>query len=107
MRKFALHGRDDEEGVRRVLPVLAAFCLKKEDMSAQTYCAASNMVATKKGVLMDHLYKSLRGFTMEDKMGTVKFTLIRAVIHNNLVGGIFDKGQGKFNHYSGSRNQST
>eukprot|EP00957_Ditylum_brightwellii_P114687 8745774-Ditylum_brightwellii.AAC.1 len=28
-------------------------------------------------------------------MGTAKFTLIRAVIHNNLVGGIFDKGQGK------------
>eukprot|EP00957_Ditylum_brightwellii_P172050 13098526-Ditylum_brightwellii.AAC.1 len=32
---------------------------------------------------------------MEDKMGTAKFTLIRTVIHNNLVGGIFDKGQGK------------
>eukprot|EP00957_Ditylum_brightwellii_P179096 13643584-Ditylum_brightwellii.AAC.1 len=30
------------------------------------------MVATKKGVVMDHLYKSLRGFMMEDKMGTAK-----------------------------------
>eukprot|EP00957_Ditylum_brightwellii_P125668 9579061-Ditylum_brightwellii.AAC.1 len=29
-------------------------------------------------------------------MGTAKFTLIRTVIHNNLVGGILDKGQGKF-----------
>eukprot|EP00957_Ditylum_brightwellii_P096899 7379755-Ditylum_brightwellii.AAC.1 len=28
-------------------------------------------------------------------MGTAKFTIIRTVIHNNLVGGIFDKGQGK------------
>eukprot|EP00957_Ditylum_brightwellii_P197809 15069049-Ditylum_brightwellii.AAC.1 len=53
------------------------------------------MVATKKGVVMDHLYKLLHGFTVEDKMGTAKFTFIRTVIHNNLVGGILDKGQGE------------
>eukprot|EP00957_Ditylum_brightwellii_P082001 6235620-Ditylum_brightwellii.AAC.1 len=76
--------RNDEEGIHRVLPLLAAFCLKKEDMTTQTYCAASNMVATRKGVVMDHLYKLLRGFMVEDKIGTAKFTLIRTVIHNKL-----------------------
>eukprot|EP00957_Ditylum_brightwellii_P211143 15365808-Ditylum_brightwellii.AAC.2 len=107
LRKFALHGRDEEEGIRGFLPVLAAFCLKKEDMPAQSYCAASNMVATKKGVLMDHLYKSPRGFTVEDKMGTAKFALIRTVIHNNLVGGIFDKEQEEIQPLQRNWNQST
>eukprot|EP00957_Ditylum_brightwellii_P074865 5689849-Ditylum_brightwellii.AAC.1 len=107
LRKFALYGRDDEEGVEGVLPALASFCLKKEEVSAQEYCAASNMTGNKKGVVMNHLYRLLHGLMVKDKMGTSKFTFIRTVIHNNLIGGNSTKEMGKPNHYSRNQTQST
>eukprot|EP00957_Ditylum_brightwellii_P068517 5201403-Ditylum_brightwellii.AAC.1 len=92
---LAVFQRDDEEGVKGVLPVLAAFCLKKEEASAQECCAASNMVANKKGTMMNYLYRSLCGLMVEDKMGAAKFIFIRTVIHNSIIGGAFNKGDEK------------